>query len=157
MKKYIALLIAIGLVGCTQQQATPQVDLAAEEQAIRDASAKWESAYQAKDWAGAAANFASDGVLILANREPLVGPAAIQASTEADWAAMPDASITWTIDNVIVAASGDLAYETGSYTFSNEGEQETGKYITVWRKLNGEWKVIADMGVSTMPVDDAEN
>ncbi len=154
----IALTLAavVGLCACTQQQAVPAVDLAAEAQAIRDTSAKWLVAFQAKDGASAAANFAPDGIAFLVNKEPAVGPAAIQASAEADWAANPNASLSWATDNVIVAASADLAYETGTWTMSNEGKQDTGKYITVWRKLDGKWKAIGDMGVSTMPVDTAK-
>jgi ketosteroid isomerase-like protein len=150
------LVAAICLFSCTQQPATPTMDLAAEALAIRDASANWAAAYKAKDWAAAAAFFAPDGTFFLENREPVVGPAAIQASTEADWAEMPNASLSWAVDNVIVSASGDLAYETGSYSFSNEAERDSGKYITVWRKIDGQWKVIGDMGGSTMPREEAE-
>jgi ketosteroid isomerase-like protein len=82
-----------------------------------------------------------------------VGPAAIQANAEAEAAAMPNAVIGWIVDVVVVAASGDMAYETGTWTMSNEGTQDTGKYITVWRKLGGQWKAISDMGVSTLPAD----
>jgi ketosteroid isomerase-like protein len=149
----VLLAVAAGLGGCTQQQAAPAVDLAAETQAVRDASAKWLAAAQAKDWASAAANFTADGIAFPENKEPMVGPAAIQAGMEADWAATPNASISWTTDNVVVAASGDLAYETGTWTRTDEGKQDTGKYITVWHKRDGQWKAIGDMGVSTMPVD----
>jgi ketosteroid isomerase-like protein len=152
----LMLVAAVGLVSCTQQQPTSTVDLTAEAQAIRDASANWGSDYKAKDWAAAAAYFAPDGTFFLENKEPVVGPAAIQASTEADWAVMPNASLSWNTENVIVSSSGDLAYETGSYSFSNETEHDTGKYITVWRKLNGQWKVLGDMGVSTIPKDDTK-
>ncbi len=149
----LALTVAVCLTACTPQPVTPAVDLAEEAQAIRDASAKWLAAAQMKDWAGAAANFAPDGVAFPMNKEPLTGPAAIQASMEAESAAMPDASLRWSTDNVVVAASGDLAYETGSWTMSSAEKSDTGKYITVWRKLDGQWKVIGDMGVSTTPVE----
>ena len=149
----VVLAFAAGLVACAGQTATPAVDLAAEEQAIRDASAQWMAATQAKNWAAAAAFFAPDGVAFPGNHEPLVGPAAIQANAEAEAAAMPNAVIGWTVDAVVVAASGDMAYETGTWTMSNEGTQDTGKYITVWRKLGGQWKALSDMGVSTLPAD----
>jgi ketosteroid isomerase-like protein len=149
----VLLALAAGLGACAQQAATPAVDLAAEEQAIRDASGQWMAATQARDWAAAAAFFAPDGVAFPSNHTPLVGPAAMQANAEAEAAAMPNAVIGWTVDVVVVAASGDLAYESGTWTMGNEGTQDTGKYITVWRKLEGQWKAISDMGVSTMPVD----
>jgi len=148
------LLVLAAVIGaCAQQTAAPAVDLAAEEQAVRDASAKWLTAAQAKDWAASAANFAPDGIGFMPNMAPMVGPAAVQANYEAEAAAMPNLIVNWTTDLVVVAASGDLAYETGTWTRTNEGQQDTGKFITVWRKLEGQWKVIGDMGVSTMPAD----
>jgi ketosteroid isomerase-like protein len=84
-----------------------------------------------------------------------VGPAAAQAEWEREMGGMPNATISWATEKVTVAASGDLALETGTWTFANEGAQDTGKYITVWQKVSGEWKAIADMGVSTMPEDTA--
>jgi ketosteroid isomerase-like protein len=154
LRRTVILLALAATVGaCTQQAAAPAADLAAEELAIRDASAKWLAAVQAKDWAAAAASFAADGMAFPQNQAPLVGPAAVQANAEAQAAAMPNMTTNWTTDLVVVAASGDLAYESGTWTMTNEGTQDTGKYITVWRKLDGQWKAVADMGVSTMPAD----
>jgi uncharacterized protein (TIGR02246 family) len=139
------------LMACAQPAPQPVVDLVAEEQAIRDASMAWMAAVQAKDFAAAAANFAPDGMAFPENQDPLTGPAAIQANAESEWAQTPNASVNWTVDRVMVAGSGDMALELGTWTFSNEGEEDTGKYMTVWRKLDGSWKVAADMGVSTVP------
>jgi ketosteroid isomerase-like protein len=150
-----ALLLFAGLGACAQPPAAPAVDLAAEEQAIRAASAAWLAAAQAKDWASAAANFADDGVAHPENAEPLVGPAANQASMEAQAAKSPNATISWTTTKVVVAASGDLAYELGTYTSTNEGEEERGNFVTVWQKTAAGWKVAADMGVSSMPEPDS--
>ena len=50
--------------------------------------------------------------------------------------------------SVLVAASGDLAVERGSWTADEDGEGEDdadhGEYVTVYRKIGGEWKVIID-------------
>jgi len=128
----------------------PAVDLAAEAQAVRDASAQWMQAVQAKDWAAAAAFFASDGMAFPENEQPLVGPAAIQAHSEANAAAVPG-TIAWTTDQVVVATAGDMALEIGTWTMTSDTAPDTGKYITVWQKIDGQWKARADMGVSTQP------
>jgi len=128
----------------------PAVDLAAEEQAVRDASAQWMQAVQAKDWAAAAAVFAPDGMAFPENQQPLVGPAAIQAFWEADAAEMPG-TVSWAADNVVVASAGDMALEIGTWTMTSDAASDTGKYITVWQKIDGQWKARADMGVSTQP------
>jgi len=111
----------------------------------------WLDYVEAKDFASAAALFASDGLSYPEHQQPLVGPAAIQADTEARWAETPNATISWSTDRVILAASGDLAVELDTYTLIDEGEADTGKYVTAWRKVDGVWKVAADIGVSTVP------
>jgi len=147
---FTAVAGILALAACAQPASEPVVDVAAEEQAIRDASMAWLAAVQARDHAAAAANFAPDGVTFPENQDPLVGPAAIQAASEAQWAETPNASVSWSVDRVIMSASGDVAVELGTFTFSNEGEEDTGKYVTAWTKIDGAWKVAADIGVSTM-------
>jgi uncharacterized protein (TIGR02246 family) len=146
----------LALAACAQPASGPVVDVAAEEQAVRDASMTWMEALQAGDLAAAAANFAADGVAYSEHEDPLVGPAAIQADWEAQWEEMPNRTVSWSTDRVIMAASGDLAVEFGTYTFSNNGEEDTGKYVTAWRKIDGAWKVAADIGVSTVPEGEGE-
>jgi ketosteroid isomerase-like protein len=112
----------------------------------------WLATMQAKNFAAAASYFAADGMKFLDRQDPLVGPAAIQAYFEADAAKMPNASMSWTTDNVVVAASGDMAVETGNWVYSNEGKEiDRGKFVTNWRKVEGAWKVSTDIGASTVP------
>ena len=113
----------------------------------------WLAASQAKDFAKVAANFAPDGIAFWTpGADPLVGPAAIQAFAEASVAKMPNYSPSWTTDNVVVAASGDMAVQVGSYVFSDAGKEVgRGKYVTTWRQVDGVSKVITDMNMSTVP------
>jgi uncharacterized protein (TIGR02246 family) len=148
------LIVPVLLASCATE-TTPTVDLAGEEQAIRAQSMAWLDAAKARNAAGEAAVFAEDGIAFRENQEPIVGPAAFQAYTEADRAGNPQAVVNWTIDRVVVAASGDLAYELGTYQLTGLGptgtEDDTGKYVTVWKKMNGEWKVAADISSTTKP------
>jgi len=148
----LAAAALVALAACARQ---PAANVAAEEQAVRDASAAWMKAVQARDWAAASANFAPDGMSFPEHKQPVMGPAAVQAAAEAEWAGMPNASLSWTTDKVVVAASGDMALEIGSWTMSNQGAEDRGKYVTVWQKVAGAWKAAADIGVSTMPLPDS--
>jgi len=47
---------------------------------------------------------------------------------------------------VIVAASGDLAWETGIWHYSTQTSK--GKYAAMWRKVNGVWKTQSELFVS---------
>jgi ketosteroid isomerase-like protein len=145
------IIPALAFIGaCAQPPAPPAVDLAAEAQGVRDASAQWMKDVQAKDWAAAAAFFAPEGMTFPEHQEPLVGPAAIQANSEA-MASEMNGTISWTPDKVVVASAGDMALEIGTWTVASATEPDTGKYVTVWQKIDGKWKAAADIGVSTKP------
>ncbi len=78
------------------------------------------------------------------------GRAALEAATQARWDANPDATIEWATGSVHVAAAGDLAYERGVWTFDPGGlanpDAETGEFVCIWKKVDGEWKVVVDAG-----------
>jgi uncharacterized protein (TIGR02246 family) len=164
MRFLIALTaLFICLVAACSQPApvsNPKPDLAAEEKAIRDMDARWLQAAQAKDTAADAAMFASDGVAYREHVEPLVGPAAFQAYTVKFLADNPKETLAWTTDSIRVAESGDLAIQTGEFQLTGLGPkgagQDKGRFVTVWKKVNGEWKVAHDIGSTTMPEPAAE-
>ena len=129
---------------------TPAVDLAAEEQAIRNRSGEWMNYANSKDAASIATKiFAPDGVLI-ADEKAHKGQAAIQAAMEADVKENPKSLVSWTSDAVRVAGSGDLAVETGTFTFDPDGDGKKpaiqGSFATTWVKADGEWRVLSDAG-----------
>jgi uncharacterized protein (TIGR02246 family) len=121
---------------------------------------KWLESEKNNDAAASAALFADDGISYSANVEPAVGPAAIEESFVKSREKNPGLVVDWTTDRVEVAASGDLAVEYGSYKMSLPGpeglKEDYGKYITVYRKMNGTWKVAADIGVSTKQKESSE-
>jgi uncharacterized protein (TIGR02246 family) len=133
-----------------QAAAAPAVDLAAEEQAIRNRSGEWMNYANSKDAASIANNiFASDGILI-DDEKAYKGPAEIQAAMEAEVKENPDRLISWSSDQVRVAESGDLAVETGSFTFDPDGDGRksavNGTFVTSWVKVDGQWRALTDAG-----------
>jgi uncharacterized protein (TIGR02246 family) len=161
MSRLISFIIVIMLTACSNQQAGKQkVDLNAEEQAIRSISMKWLEFEKNSDAASSAALFADDGIAYSANIEPAVGPAAIEEAFAKSREKNPGLVVDWATDRVEVAASGDLAVEYGSYKVSSPeqdaSQEDYGKYVTVYRKVNGTWKVAADIGTSTKPKESSE-
>ncbi len=143
----VVAVVLLSLGGCT---STPTVNIAAEEKAIRAADADFAQAAGAKDLEKAISFYAEDAVMLNQNEPIAVGKTAIRAS----WnrlLAMPDMSLTWAVDKVEVAKSGDLAYDYGSYSMSYSGPSrkkmsDRGKYATIWKKqADGSWKVVLDM------------
>lgn len=149
-----AVLVVLCLAACaapTPPPAEPAIDLVAEEQAIRNASMAWLQAVQARDGATIDGYFAANAASIF-DGEVHEGLAAIQMNREQEWAENPDSTMEWTTTEVGVAASGDLAYERGSWTFDPDGAgdapEEQGEYLTVWQKIGGQWKALYDAGTT---------
>ncbi len=54
--------------------------------------------------------------------------------------------ISWEPTEVFVSKSGDLAYDYGKISMTNpDGSKVNAKYLVVWSKINGKWKVAADI------------
>lgn len=149
---FIVIAIAVGSLGCGGGST---VDLRAEEEAIRRLDRQWQAAVDARDVAAAAAFFASDAVLMPANGPMIVGREGIEAWFS-EWLPVPEISNAFEPDQIEVAASGDLAYDRGTYRFvmdTPEGRAEdVGKYVVVWKKIDGEWRAALDMSNSDLPL-----
>jgi ketosteroid isomerase-like protein len=52
----------------------------------------------------------------------------------------------------VIAASGDFGFNTGPWEFRPKRTDEKavafGQFVTVWKKVNGEWKAAIDIGIS---------
>ena len=144
MKK-LALLFCtcIILFGCTR---TPKVDITAEANAIRDLENQWIAANKSKDIDKVMTFISPEVVMIEPNAPNYEGLRSIKEL----WGSMfADTTLMWetysaTIDKIEVAASGDLAYVRGITRMkmkTPEGITEfTGKWVEIWKKIDGEWK-----------------
>ena len=152
MKSLTLLLVAGALAACAKTEMPPPVDLAAEAQAIRDRSAEWQKLAVAKDVAGITSSVFSPDAATLYDGNIRKGTAEIQAGLQGEMTAMPDSTISWTTTDVTVAASGDLAYERGAFTFDPDGAGEkpanNGEFVTVWSKADGTWRAVVDAGTA---------
>ena len=151
---FLVVLLVAGLTACTpppaeEAPAEAAIDLAAEEQTIRDSSMQWLAAEQGRDLL-TVMSFMDANVTTIFDGRVVDGRAAVEADIQARWEANPDATVDWTTSSVVVAASGDLAYERGSWIAG----EETGEFVCVWKKVDGEWKVVVDAG-STIQADAA--
>jgi uncharacterized protein (TIGR02246 family) len=157
----VAVLAPVFFVACSPPAPPPaplsdtKPDLAAEERAIRDADARWLKAAKSDDASAEAAVFASDGVAYREHLQPMVGPAGYQAYVTKFRADNPKATPDWSTDTIQVVDSGNLAIQTGEYRLTGLGPKgdgaDTGRFVTVWKKVNGEWKVAHDISSTTMP------
>lgn len=134
--------------GSTEGVAT--VDVAAIDQTIRARAQEFDDAVMAKDPAAIAALYADDAIIHPPGEPAKTGPAAVQEEWTSNFEQLPDATGDGETESVIVAGSGDLAVETGRYTFSATGPDgaaftEEGKYVSVWRlQDDGTWKIAVE-------------
>jgi len=135
-----ALSLTIALAAC--QPTAPKVDPAAEEQAIRTQVAVFNAGVRAYDEAAIASVYAPDAVLLPPNQARLVGTAAIEQM----FAGMEPLKATMVVTpvTIVISASGDLAVEEGTWTYSMPNAdgttfQDNGKYLVAWKKVNGTW------------------
>ena len=154
--KLITVLIcgAALLAGCNEtsdarrDQTAEAKSTASDEQAIGTANARWLELISKKDAAGIGQLYAEDGVALPPNFKAVVGREAISQW----WASqmkIPGYALTFGTDQLVLSTAGDMALDRGWYRFSAQGPsgpiKDTGKYVVVWRKIDGEWKVAADI------------
>ncbi|HEV7523150.1 MAG TPA: SgcJ/EcaC family oxidoreductase [Candidatus Angelobacter sp.] len=158
----LALLLAVGLLGCTQQaqSAQPAVNVAEVEAAIRATDAQWLATVKTRDAEKSASFWSDDATIFAPGAAPIVGKQAIRAYVAGAFAS-PDFSIEWKTDKVVVAASGDMAYGTGTdvMTFKtpdNKLHTEHTNGLVVWRKqADGSWKAAIDIWNAAAPPAEA--
>jgi len=120
-----------------------------EVQRLRDLDKEWSNAAASKDAAKTAAFYAVDGSLLPFNGPIVSGRAKIQEA----WAglmAKPGFSLHFEPTRIVVAKSGDVAFDVGTFELNvndEHGKPATmvGKYLVAWAKQkDGQWKVEAD-------------
>lgn len=157
----LSVCLAAGVAGCAgggePASQEPEIDLAAEEAAVRQVNMDWLDLFRARDAAAISALFLEDG-FTLGDEGLREGRAEILADMAADFEEYPDATADWGAKSVWIAESGDLAVERGWWSYDPDGageaEGDEGEYITVLRKVDGNWMIVADAGASTLPDDD---
>lgn len=96
--------------------------------------------------------FAADGKMVRGNGEIVTGPPAIEKLMQPLFAE-PATSLRWAPDFAESSKSGDLGYTIGSSKLrsrdaAGKATERDGRYVTIWRKVAGQWKVALDIGTS---------
>ncbi len=144
----------LSFIGCAP---TPSVDTRAEANAIRTLDAQWTAASKAGDIDKLVLLYAPDAAVIAPDAKIYVGHHAIRQSLQT-WLAdtVEFGTSSGTIDAIEVAASGDLAYARGSGRFSQNTPKGlvdcSEKWVAVYRKIDGRWKIIVDIINNDKPV-----
>jgi uncharacterized protein (TIGR02246 family) len=120
-----------------------RIEIAAANDAFMDA-------FKRGDAAGIAALYTEQGWLLPPNADFMKDKEAIQAF----WQGAMDMGIQEAKMTIIeVESYGDTAIEVSTYTLHGEGGQEldAGKYIVIWKREGGAWKLHRDIFNSSKP------
>lgn len=141
----VSLLLLIN-VSCN----TVQQDNAKTRDAIVAANEQFMTAFSKNDDAAMAALYTEDAKLMPSNSDFVSGNEAVQAF----WKSVFGMGIIKAkLETLEVEGMGDTACEVGKYTLYIEGEQvaDSGKYVVIWKMVNGQWKLHRDIWNTSMP------
>jgi uncharacterized protein (TIGR02246 family) len=153
-----AAIVAAGvaaLAACTQQAppapeapTAPVADTAADEAAIRAINPAWFAAYNSGDAAAVAALYAEDAVVSPPDTAALRGSAAIREFFVKEIAGSSAAGLDFRAGaSPEFGVSGDLGWEWNTFTVTDASGAavDTGKYTTLYGRVDGQWRIIRDI------------
>ncbi len=149
----LVLMLAVPfLVSCT---TAPPPDTSAEDsQAINAVSKQWVDAFNRGNAAAVAALYTEEAKRLPPNRPMIIGRESIQADLQAILdAGVGDLQIT----SIELSVNGDMAHKVGKYSLTiqpEEGEaiSDNGKYVVIWKREKGTWKLDVDIWNSSVPL-----
>jgi uncharacterized protein (TIGR02246 family) len=137
-----AILVMIGMLGLTVPAAADDV-----RQAIEQVNSKIMAAFKAGDAATIASQYTDTAKMLPPDATEVAGREAIEDLWQG-W--LDDGLKDLTLEAIEVEASGDLAYEIGSFSMQAPAENNTmmpamGNYVVVWKRgADGNWRLQVD-------------
>lgn len=138
-----ALLLAAALAGCTTM-----ADRNSEAAKIAALNKAWLDLVARRDAQAIGRLYAEDGAILPADQPIAIGPKEV-AGVWAGFLKLPSFTLNFRTTKLDIAKSGDLASDLGTYSLAfDDGKRrvrDVGKYVVVWKKVDGKWKVAADI------------
>ena len=155
MTFYVMLVAVMIITACQSKTKTASNDA----DAIRNIEDLWVAANKAKDINKVISIYTSDAVQIEPNKPISVGIEAIRKSWEINFSDTTYLlnTMTQTIDNIEVSASGDLGYARGTVHYSLKTPNGTVEYVDIfvdiYKKINGDWKCSVGIWNTRKPME----
>ncbi|MDH3292558.1 MAG: DUF4440 domain-containing protein [Gemmatimonadota bacterium] len=152
MRPALFSLLTIAVLGAC---SGPRVDVVAETAAVQARSQGIAAAEAAQDTEAALAYWAEDAIAQGAGSPQGQGHEAIRALYSRLFGAGQLKEFEGITSHLEVSQAGDLAYEYGVNRFVLAGTDgdllDIGKYLAIWKKIDGEWYVAALSFTSDAP------
>jgi ketosteroid isomerase-like protein len=147
---WVALAVTGALVlgGCAKK-----VDTAAVADEMKRGTGDWAAAYNSGDAAKIAAMYATDGVLMPPHAPAATGADAIRQFITDESGRAKSEGLTLAIEPTASGASGDLAWQSGTYNVkdSSGNAVDTGKFVELRHNVDGKWMITRDIWNSDNP------
>ena len=154
MNKRFSYLLGCWLVvaGCTQAG----VDLDAERAALLAAADAYHQAGSAQDTDAVAALYAADAVTLPPNQDVVSGVDGMRQFAEA-FTSLPNFSMSFGETVADIGAGGDIGYTLVDTVIRSDDPngntvEDRVRDLHLWKKENGEWKVVVDIWNSELPL-----
>ena len=147
-KNYLKMLGGALLLGFFISCAQGPTNVTEE---ISEAYNAFIDAFNAHDAQTLASVYTSDASLFPPNSEKVEGTEAI----EGFWGSIFELGVDHvSLETVYAEGRGDSAYEEGKYLLYSADNDliDQGKYIVIWKKVDGTWKYHIDIWNSSMPL-----
>ncbi len=131
-------------IGASNPATSATSEPAALEKALRQADldfARQTAARRLDGWM----DFFADNASIIHDGRTVTGKDALRAFYQPVFGNR-DFTLTWSPSHAEASKDGTLGYTYGEYEARNRTAISRGIYTTVWRKIDGRWKVVLDLG-----------
>lgn len=126
----------------------PRAQLASESEIIRQLDVEWGNAASNYDLDAVVAMYAPDGSLVWPGAPAVHGTADIRTAWTGMFNTYQGLHLEFTPERIDFSEADDLAIDFGkvalSYEKSGNRVEEAAKYLVVWKKVEGAWKVLYD-------------
>ena len=138
------------IFGCSR---TPKVDISKDIEALRLIEDQWVEAARAGDIDKILNWYAPSSVDMAYNAPVSLDHQARRKAIESWFKTIDLKSIKNTTDDIQVSSSGDLAFTRGTgYQKSSDGLIEySGRWVSIYKKIEGNWKVIVNIDHNDSP------
>lgn len=147
--RWFTLVVALAAFGCAEAEAP--FDLAAARAEIEERNRVFTQAHVIGDSAAMIDIFTDDARVLPPNAEPVIGRVAI--------AALNARYLTYGItefreETTLFYGNAELLIDEGTYVMVYDGGKTTerGKYVNIWRREAGAWKLFSNVWSSNAPV-----
>ena len=120
-----------------------------DEDIIRKLDEDWGNAASAKKLDAVVAVYAADGALVWPGAPAAHGTAQIRSNWKELFKTTPGLYLRFTPERIDISADGTFASDFGKVEFGHDSNEwvhvtEIAKYVVVWKKVGGNWKVLYD-------------